>query len=427
MNCIGKMPTANTTNTANLRKTTSSDTSMKVEWGRPSRSNTQVTGPQIGPVLRERREAMGVTLAEAEVATRIRQKYLAALESDEWNLLPGEVVGRGFLRNYSTYLGLEPTEMIERRRALADETLSVALANTSAASALPPERQVDYRPKDVALHEDDTQLESTTPINLLPIGAALGALLLVALLWWGITQYGALLANGLAAVQNQIARWQQTAADVPPTATLPENLLAAPTEAVPAEAAPAEAVPAEAAPAEAVPAEAVPAEAAPAEAVPAEAAPAEAAPAEAVPAEAVPAEAAPAEAAPAEAVPAEAAPSAPSPPTTNVPDNTPASAAEPAGVAEASPVSLTALLPTPTPLPAVPAPVARALAAANLRQGPATDFPVVGAAVEGQELTVVGQLADGSWYVLDNGAWIFGQLVENVPGDVPVVAAPAAP
>ena len=382
MNCIGKMPTANTTNTANLRKTTSSDTSMKVEWGRPSRSNTQVTGPQIGPVLRERREAMGVTLAEAEVATRIRQKYLAALESDEWNLLPGEVVGRGFLRNYSTYLGLEPTEMIERRRALADETLSVALANTSAASALPPERQVDYRPKDVALHEDDTQLESTTPINLLPIGAALGALLLVALLWWGITQYGALLANGLAAVQNQIARWQQTAADVPPTATLPENLLAAPTEAVPAEA---------------------------------------------VPAEAVPAEAAPAEAAPAEAVPAEAAPSAPSPPTTNVPDNTPASAAEPAGVAEASPVSLTALLPTPTPLPAVPAPVARALAAANLRQGPATDFPVVGAAVEGQELTVVGQLADGSWYVLDNGAWIFGQLVENVPGDVPVVAAPAAP
>ena len=392
MNCIGKMPTANTTNTANLRKTTSSDTSMKVEWGRPSRSNTQVTGPQIGPVLRERREAMGVTLAEAEVATRIRQKYLAALESDEWNLLPGEVVGRGFLRNYSTYLGLEPTEMIERRRALADETLSVALANTSAASALPPERQVDYRPKDVALHEDDTQLESTTPINLLPIGAALGALLLVALLWWGITQYGALLANGLAAVQNQIARWQQTAADVPPTATLPENLLAAPTEAVPAEAVPAEA-----------------------------------APAEAVPAEAAPTEAAPAEAAPAEAVPAEAAPSAPSPPTTNVPDNTPASAAEPAGVAEASPVSLTALLPTPTPLPAVPAPVARALAAANLRQGPATDFPVVGAAVEGQELTVVGQLADGSWYVLDNGAWIFGQLVENVPGDVPVVAAPAAP
>jgi len=387
MNCIGKMPTANTTNTANLRKTTSSETSMRVEWGRPSRSNAQVTGPQIGPVLRERREAMGVTLAEAEVATRIRQKYLAALESDEWNLLPGEVVGRGFLRNYSTYMGLEPTEMIERRRALADETLSVALANTSAASALPPERQVDYRPKDVALHEDDSQLESTTPINLLPIGVALGALLLVALLWWGITQYGALLASGLAAVQNQIAGWQQTAADLPPTATLPENLLAVPAEAVPAEAVPAEAVPAEAVPAEAVPAEAVPAE----------------------------------------AVPAEAVPSAPSPPTTNVPDNTPASAAEPAEMAEASPVSLTALLPTPTPLPAVPTPVARALAAANLRQGPATDFPVVGAAVEGQELTVVGQLADGSWYVLDNGAWIFGQLVENVPGDVPVVAAPAAP
>jgi hypothetical protein len=116
------------------------------------------------------------------------------------------------LRNYSTYLGLEPTEMIERRRALADETLSVALANTSAASALPPERQVDYRPKDVALHEDDSQLESTTPINLLPIGVALGALLLVALLWWGITQYGAVLAGGLRLSRTRIAGWQQTAA-----------------------------------------------------------------------------------------------------------------------------------------------------------------------------------------------------------------------
>ncbi|MCB0183267.1 MAG: helix-turn-helix domain-containing protein, partial [Caldilineaceae bacterium] len=43
----------------------------------------------LGGVLRERRDAMGASLAEVETATRIRQKYLAALESDDWHLLPG--------------------------------------------------------------------------------------------------------------------------------------------------------------------------------------------------------------------------------------------------------------------------------------------------------------------------------------------------
>src|SRR5215210_5999907 len=90
---------------------------------------------ELGAMLRERREAMGASLAEVETATRIRQKYLAALESDEWNLLPGEVIGRGFLRNFSTYLGLDATEAIERRRTVADPSLAGVLADTSAGSA----------------------------------------------------------------------------------------------------------------------------------------------------------------------------------------------------------------------------------------------------------------------------------------------------
>ena len=103
--------------TLNSGKTARSDSAARHDRGRGGRNAVPAPVQSIGPLLRERREAMGVTLAEAEVATRIRQKYLAALEADEWDLLPGEVVGRGFLRNYSTYLGLEPTEMIERRRA----------------------------------------------------------------------------------------------------------------------------------------------------------------------------------------------------------------------------------------------------------------------------------------------------------------------
>ena len=149
-----------------------------------SNGNGAVSTRDIGTLLRERREAMGVSLAEAESATRIRQKYIAALESDEWHLLPGEVVGRGFLRNYSGYLGLEPTEVIERRRSNAQSSLSGALHNTSAGSSLPPIRQVDYRPKEVTLKDEADGMERRE-IRMGPIVRVLAGLALLTLLWLG--------------------------------------------------------------------------------------------------------------------------------------------------------------------------------------------------------------------------------------------------
>ncbi len=171
---------------------------------------------------------MGVTLAEAEVATRIRQKYLAALEADEWDLLPGEVVGRGFLRNYSTYLGLEPTEMIERRRAVADDSLAAVLVNTSAGSALPPERKVDYRPKDVALKDEGDELDTPRQINWAPLLAFVVLAVFAGLVFFVVTQLGPQIGEMMAAGQRQLAALQAPAPEATPrvAATLPANLTA---------------------------------------------------------------------------------------------------------------------------------------------------------------------------------------------------------
>lgn len=371
--------------TYNTKKPTNAEPSTKPERGK-GRMNVQAASPTIGPILRERREAMGVTLAEAEVATRIRQKYLAALESDEWDLLPGEVVGRGFLRNYSTYLGIEPTEMIERRRAIADESLATVLADTSAGSPLPPDRPVDYRPKDVALHDESDELETPRQINLMPVAAILGVALVAALIWWTFTQFGDAIGSGVAAAQQQVVAWQQSITapavaertDTEPAA-LPDNLVAA--QSIPAQTA-------------TETTDAPVGDAATTGTL--------------------------AEAAPATQVDPTAQPEAPA-------------AAPPVEEAAPAAISLSALLPTPTPQPAAPvveaapAQPATVITAANLRQGPSTDFPVVGAAVEGQELTITGRNADSTWYQLDNGAWVFAQLVDNAPGDLPVIDAPAAP
>jgi cytoskeletal protein RodZ len=68
---------------------------------------------KLGEVLRAAREAKGVDLVRVERDTKIRERYLAALESGEYRELPGAVYTRGFLRNYGAYLALDPEYLID--------------------------------------------------------------------------------------------------------------------------------------------------------------------------------------------------------------------------------------------------------------------------------------------------------------------------
>jgi cytoskeletal protein RodZ len=62
---------------------------------------------EIGNSLREARERRGLDFAQAEVATKIRGKYLRALEDEQFALLPAQTYVKGFLRTYAEYLGLD--------------------------------------------------------------------------------------------------------------------------------------------------------------------------------------------------------------------------------------------------------------------------------------------------------------------------------
>jgi cytoskeleton protein RodZ len=68
---------------------------------------------EIGRRLRAAREAMGITVEQAEAETHIRRKYLEALESAREAEIPGEVYLKGFLRTYGNYVGLDGTELVE--------------------------------------------------------------------------------------------------------------------------------------------------------------------------------------------------------------------------------------------------------------------------------------------------------------------------
>ena len=70
----------------------------------------------VGTILREARNRRKVELSEVEAATRIRFRYLRAIEDEEWDVLPGGFYTRGFIRTYATFLGLDGDRLVSDYR-----------------------------------------------------------------------------------------------------------------------------------------------------------------------------------------------------------------------------------------------------------------------------------------------------------------------
>ncbi len=77
----------------------------------------------IGATLREARTRQRIDISEIESETKIRAKYLRALENEEWDLLPGPTYVKSFLRTYAEALGLDGKLLIEEYK-LGHEHLS---------------------------------------------------------------------------------------------------------------------------------------------------------------------------------------------------------------------------------------------------------------------------------------------------------------
>ena len=71
---------------------------------------------EIGSTLREARMRAHIDITEVEARTKIRAKYLRALENEEWDLLPGPTFVKSFLRTYAEFLDLDPRLLVEEYR-----------------------------------------------------------------------------------------------------------------------------------------------------------------------------------------------------------------------------------------------------------------------------------------------------------------------
>jgi cytoskeleton protein RodZ len=128
---------------------------------------------EIGNSLREARLRHGADLVEAEAATKIRSKYLRALEEERFELLPAQTYVKGFLRSYAEYLGLDG-------QLYVDEYNSRYVTGEDEAPARPRRSSAGSR-----AHR---QVESSVLLVALAGIAAVTALVIVAWKWGGSEQ-----------------------------------------------------------------------------------------------------------------------------------------------------------------------------------------------------------------------------------------------
>jgi len=99
----------------------------------------------IGQRLKQAREERNLSIEKAEQLTRIRAYYIQALESDDYSIMPSAAQARGFLRNYSDFLGMDIDKILaELQRAqtpVEDEQISGPLSSVDNSSPLQQEEE----------------------------------------------------------------------------------------------------------------------------------------------------------------------------------------------------------------------------------------------------------------------------------------------
>jgi cytoskeleton protein RodZ len=118
----------------------------------------------VGRTLRKARTDRGIELSEVERATKIRAKFLEAMEDDHWEALPARAYARGFLDIYARYLGLDRDALLDQYR----ETVEDEHPEPIPSSVIKPGTLRQHRsPK------------RTPEINLKPVAKVLGGLVLL--------------------------------------------------------------------------------------------------------------------------------------------------------------------------------------------------------------------------------------------------------
>jgi cytoskeletal protein RodZ len=173
-------------------------------------------GLAIGEVLKSTRTSQGLDIRTIEERTKIRIKYLRALENEEWDVLPSNAYAKGFLRTYAQLLGLDADALVDEYRRQVESGMS---------GVRPPsfgEPVLEGRPRPPGREPRAWPLAAIIGLGLLAI---VGILLVIGLIGGGEEHKG---GKGRKAHQRELAQQKKKReqkkkrqqAQAPPTVTM---------------------------------------------------------------------------------------------------------------------------------------------------------------------------------------------------------------
>lgn len=131
--------------------------------------------PAIGETLREARLRREVDIAEVSARTKIRTKYLRALEADDFDQLPGPTYVRTFLRTYAGYLGLDAQLLVEEYRSRHEQP-EEELATPFAPAPVAARERRPPRPRAPAGSPSPGRLAAAAIVGLVAVFLVVGIL-----------------------------------------------------------------------------------------------------------------------------------------------------------------------------------------------------------------------------------------------------------
>ncbi len=118
----------------------------------PESVDSQTNFTQIGATLRNQREILGLSLNDIENHTKIKQRYLKAIEAGNIEALPSPVQGRGMLKNFASFLGLDAEALLlQFAQGLQNRRTEIQSQTTEVSGPRPTRREGRRFPMDILL------------------------------------------------------------------------------------------------------------------------------------------------------------------------------------------------------------------------------------------------------------------------------------
>lgn len=106
----------------------------------------------VGHILRQEREKQNFTVKDVERETSIRALYISSIEEGKYDVLPGEVYLKGFIKTYANFLGLDGAAML--KLYYEEKSGKAAVPSTTPAAPVPPIERMEAEPMNAASAKD---------------------------------------------------------------------------------------------------------------------------------------------------------------------------------------------------------------------------------------------------------------------------------